>query len=515
MHSLPQVLIVIDAATYARLTDSVAAVCAAGQSDLGAWGIASAGDDAAVDSADSKSKPKPNPKPTISAASVAVALRDLEADVFAVIRSFATAAGLAAVLQNNGTAAIAHADSASLSSSSSVATAHHSPAASADAAHALESDRAGTDPDHGSDSPEHQASSAASQPPPHVSVLARLLNIVAGNASAALRDVHVRFEDRLSAPEQPYALNVHVQSLTTGPRDRSFSPFRVVQYRACMADGLFVGLGGLPPAPASTSGTGLRDVDSAAAAPLQPSMTHARRGSVSAGQHHQQATRQRSASFISDGPPPFSPSSSAAASAAATAASSSAASAALLPTTATSFTSSPRQARPPLAAWSIAPALSPLAPVLRLHHLSVEICALMAPRALLLMSDSGASDDAQPFDAFSGALDQRAQYHAAANSVESLRAVEKQPNVRINVKLEEIHVTFSEVCAAGRAAVTRCILFYALTHVYGLMLITFSFTCCVHDMQTDAKRIPARLPSALYHLGAGGLVRPLAAAVDL
>jgi hypothetical protein len=282
-------------------------------------------------------------------------------------------------------------------------------------------------------------------------VLARLLNIVAGNASASLRDVHVRFEDRLSAPEQPYALNVHLQSLSTGPRDRSFSPFRVVQYRACMADGLFVGLGGLPPVPASSPASGSRDVDSAAA-PLsssssqsQPSMARARRGSVSADQHQQQATRQRSASFISDGPSPYSAASASSSSASASAAAGGApaAPAALLPSAATSFTSSPRQARPPLAAWSIAPALSQLAPVLRLHHLSIEICALMAPRALLLLND-GAADDAQQYAASSAT----AQYYAAANSVESLRAVEKQPNVRVNVKLEEIHVTFSEVATS-------------------------------------------------------------------
>jgi hypothetical protein len=446
-----QVLVVIDAATYARLTDAVAAVCAAGQSDLGAWGIVplepleSSSSVGSVGSVDLKSKPKPKSKPAISAASVAVALRDLEADVFAVIRSFATAAGLAAVLQNNG-AASAPPEATPLPASS----AH---AATAAATAALEPDRAGGNPDSSLDSPEPEPSSTASQPPPpppHVSVLARLLNIVAGNASASLRDVHVRFEDRLGAPEQPYALNVHLQSLSTGPRDRSFSPFRVVQYRACMADGLFVGLGGLPPVPASSPASGSRDADSAAV-PLsssssqsQPSMARARRGSVSADQHQQQATRQRSASFISDGPSPYSAASASSSSASASAAAGGAtasATAALLPSVATSFTSSPRQARPPLAAWSIAPALSQLAPVLRLHHLSVEICALMAPRALLLLND-GAADDAQQYAASSGAT---AQYYAAANSVESLRAVEKQPNVRVNVKLEEIHVTFSEV----------------------------------------------------------------------
>ncbi len=442
-------LVVIDASTYARLTDAVAAVCAAGQSDLGAWGIASLESGSgsvgsgSAGSVDVKSKPKPKSKPAISAASVAVALRDLEADVFAVIRSFATAAGLAAVLQNNGAA------SAPVEATPLPASSAHVATASATAA--LEPDRAGGNPDSSSlDSPEPESSSAASQPPPpppHVSVLARLLNIVAGNASASLRDVHVRFEDRLSAPEQPYALNVHLQSLSTGPRDRSFSPFRVVQYRACMADGLFVGLGGLPPVPASSPASGSRDADSAAlplsssSSQSQPSMARARRGSVSADQHQQQATRQRSASFISDGPSPYSAASASSSSASAAAGSATAAPAALLPSAATSFTSSPRQARPPLAAWSIAPALSQLAPVLRLHHLSIEICALMAPRALLLMND-GAADDAQQYAASSGAT---SQYYAAANSVESLRAVEKQPNVRVNVKLEEIHVTFSEV----------------------------------------------------------------------
>jgi hypothetical protein len=298
-----QVLIVLDAASYARLPDAIAAVCAEGDVEYSNGVAVSV---------------------TNTTSSTAVVLRNLEADIFAITRSFATSAGLASMLK-----------------------------AQVDAG--FESDditgEAVTDTEpnfgeqqHDSSTPETSAlASSTSQtpsPPSDPSVIRRLLNIIVGNVSVALKDVHVRFEDNLSA--QPYALNVHLKLLEVTPvnhqsEQQAFHPFQVIQYRTCVADGLFVGFGSLKAPSAQVNENPL----------LSPALRR----------FPTQISASDSSVKLTDSPIETS-----------------------------SFTCFPAP-RPALKTWSIAPTLGQLPPLLRLHDLAIEVCVVAAPRHFLTTSE--------------------------------------------------------------------------------------------------------------------------------